>query len=257
MGFSADWLRLRESADHAARAPALLSAAAGAAGTAPVIVDLGAGTGSTCRAFNGHLPGDASWHLVDHDADLLQIAQLLEPKAQTHRLDMGDLAHVPFGGANLVTASALLDLVAEDWLDELVAHLAQHTLPFYAALSYDGVMRWDVEHRDDAAVTEAFNSHQRRNKGLGAALGPQAVARATSSLSAQGYAVHCAASPWRLDAGHAELQEQLFTGIAEAAQEAGFDRAQDWLSARLEQIPEAGCLVGHIDLLALPKTQAG
>ena len=45
MGFSADWLALREPADHAARDGDLLAAAAQVAGA--VIVDLGCGTGST------------------------------------------------------------------------------------------------------------------------------------------------------------------------------------------------------------------
>jgi trans-aconitate methyltransferase len=70
MGFSAEWLALREPADHAARDAGLLMAAARAAGDSAVIVDLGCGTGSTRRAFGELLP-HADWRMVDGDADLL------------------------------------------------------------------------------------------------------------------------------------------------------------------------------------------
>lgn len=53
MGFAPQWLALREPADRAARDTALLARAAHLAGPAPVIVDLGAGTGASVRALGG------------------------------------------------------------------------------------------------------------------------------------------------------------------------------------------------------------
>ena len=47
MAFSAEWLALREPADRAARDAGLLRRAAAAAGPAPVIMDLGCGSGAT------------------------------------------------------------------------------------------------------------------------------------------------------------------------------------------------------------------
>ena len=41
------------------------------------------------------------------------------------------------GPVNLVTASALLDLVSAEWLERLVNEVAARRLPFYAALNYD------------------------------------------------------------------------------------------------------------------------
>jgi hypothetical protein len=57
--FPQTWLDLREPADHAARDNCSAgSCSAKAAGENPVIVDLGCGTGSTIRAFDGHFdPG--------------------------------------------------------------------------------------------------------------------------------------------------------------------------------------------------------
>ena len=42
------------------------------------------------------------------------------------------------GPVDLITTSALLDLVSEDWLERLVVEAAARRLPVYAALSYDG-----------------------------------------------------------------------------------------------------------------------
>ena len=51
--FPISWLDLREGADHAARDPGLLAAAAAIVDAAddPLVVDLGCGTGSTLRAL--------------------------------------------------------------------------------------------------------------------------------------------------------------------------------------------------------------
>ena len=42
------------------------------------------------------------------------------------------------GPADLLTTSALLDLVSDDWLNRLAVEAAARRLPVYAALSYDG-----------------------------------------------------------------------------------------------------------------------
>lgn len=252
MGFSADWLALREPADRAARCPRLLAAAARlAAGTqTPVITDLGAGTGSTARALAA---GPAArWRMVDHDPALLRLAVAGWPEAEAHRLDLAQIEALPLKGATLVTASALLDLVSRDWLDGLVARLAALGLPFYAALSYDGVMRWQPEHPADAAIRDAFNRDQRRDKGFGPALGPEAAEVAAVLLRARGYRVELAPSPWRLGPAEAALQGELVDGIAAAAASAGAAGAAEWVSARRRALRAGGCEIGHLDLLALP-----
>ena len=252
MGFSADWLNLREPADHAARDGALLDAAARAAGPAPVIVDLGCGTGSSRRAMAGRLPEAARWRMVDADPALLDLAGRHEATT-THRIDLRRIEDLPLEGATLVTASALIDLTSADWLDGLIARLAALRLPFYAALSYDGEIRFQPPHHDDAAVTAAFNRHQRGDKGFGRALGPDATDHASATLRAAGYRVETAASPWRLGPDQAPLQHALLTGIAEAAAEAGAEcDVAGWVAARGDPASRSACVVGHRDLLALP-----
>lgn len=253
MGFSADWLALREPADLAARDADLLrrAAALARAGSAapPVIVDLGCGTGTTRRAFGATLE-DAVWRVVDADANLLALA-----RGEAHQTDLNRIDDLPLQGAGLVTASALLDLVSIDWLDRLIARLKDMRLPFYAALTYDGEMDWTKRHAGDAAVTRAFNQHQRGDKGFGPALGPQAAEAAAARLRAAGFRVTEAASPWRLGPDRAELQRELLAGIAAAAAEAGAEGCDDWLRARLASLQEGVCRIGHRDLLALPPGQ--
>lgn len=253
MGFSADWLALRDPADRAARDDALARRAARAAGPAPLVVDLGCGTGATWRALAPHLPGTARWRLVDNDPALLSLASAAAgDRAETLQADLSDLAALPLGDATLVTASALLDLVSEDWLVALVRRLR---VPFYAALSYDGRMDWTPGDPRDGAVTAAFNRHQRGDKGLGPALGPDAADRAAAILRAAGFTVHLADSPWRLGPDMAALQRDLTRGIAQAASEAGEAQADAWGRHRDAHAATTTCLIGHIDLLALPPTQ--
>ncbi|MDM7457984.1 MAG: class I SAM-dependent methyltransferase [Paracoccus sp. (in: a-proteobacteria)] len=267
MAFSAQWLALREPADLAARDPGLLAAAARIAGPDPVILDLGCGTGSTLRAISPCLPDHARWHLVDIDPALLALAADAAPgRSTTYQLDLRDLDSLPLKEVTLVTASALLDLLPASWITAFAARLARAGLPFYAALSYDGDMSWQPDLPDDAAVTRAFNAHQRRDKGLGPALGPDAALTATRVLEQAGLAVRTAPSPWRIRADQNMLHAELVAGIARAAAEQ--DRRSDeiegtcghgahWISAWARdraRLPETGlCTIGHQDLLAVPR----
>ena len=252
MGFSADWLALREPADHAARDAGLMDHAAALAGARPVVVDLGAGTGSTRRAFAGRLSEGAVWRMVEGDAALLAHCE-----GERHLMDLRDLAALPLEGATLVTASALLDLVSEEWLAGLVTVLAARRLPFHAALSYDGLMAWEPVDAGDAGVTAAFNRHQRGDKGFGPALGPDATARAAALFRAAGYGVRLAESPWRIGADQAALGAALLDGIGGAAAEAGLaaDEAARWVAARRAALDQGEMVVGHLDLLAVPDEQ--
>jgi SAM-dependent methyltransferase len=254
VSFSAEWLALRDPADAAARDPVLLAAAAAAArrtagGAAPVLVDLGCGTGATAQAFRPHLP-QARWRLVDADADLLALA-VAATGGEGHCRDLGDVAGLPLGGAHLVTASALLDLMPRDWVARLAAQLAADGIGFYAALSYDGAMEWTPAHPSDDVVVAAFNAHQRGDKGLGPALGPAAAEVTAEILTAAGFVVRLAPSPWQLGPDAATLQAELARGIAAAAGEAGCTDAGFWLAARTTG-PPGRCRIGHLDLLALP-----
>src|SRR5512139_3146162 len=126
-GFSADWLALRERHDMRARNPVVLDAVAAAfAGKVPLdIVDLACGTGSTLRAVAPKLSARQNWRLIDNDADLLARAAnttgLAGAAVQTFIVDLNRDPEQALGGkADLVTTSALLDLVSESWLDWLV-----------------------------------------------------------------------------------------------------------------------------------------
>ena len=256
MGFSAAWLELREPADHAARDNALLADAAIAAGENPVIVDLGCGTRSTIRAFEGRLARPAEWRLIDNDPELLAHAATAatgrDDSATTHRIDLRELDALPLHGAGLVTASALLDLCSHDWVKALADRLSRYKLPFYAALNYDGQMDWTPADPADAIVTRAFNTHQRGDKGFGPALGPDAADAIAKIFTAAGYSVLQAESPWRLGSSEAALQRELVTGIADAAHQAGAAEALGWGALRSGNVDSAACRIGHRDLLALP-----
>lgn len=250
MSFDAAWLDLREPADRAARDRRLLGAAAAylADAPAPLAVDLGSGAGALPRAFAALAP-DARWRLIDRDAGLLAVATARLPGAEAVAADLADAPGLPLAGARLVTASALLDLASAPWIAALAARLAAEGAAFYASLTYDGRIGWPDAGPLDARVCRAFNRHQRRDKGLGGpALGPAAGAAAASAFRAAGFAVRLAPSPWRLGRREASLQAALVAGVATAAAEEGVTAGR-WCQARRAA---RGCVVGHVDLLALP-----
>lgn len=254
VGFSADWLTLREPADQAARDDALLQHALELVGANPVLMDLGCGTGSTVRTMAPALPGTATWRLVDNDPLLLERALESAGEGSTgHLLDIDQLASLPLEGVTLVTASALLDLVTEEWLGRLSQVLK---VPFYAALSYNGEMCWDPVDPRDQAVTEAFNRHQRQDKGLGPALGPTSVVKTIEVFEAAGFIVLHGDSPWQLAPESSALQQALVAGIAQAASEAAGEpdemTAQAWGETRVAQATQTQCVIGHGDLLIIP-----
>ncbi len=246
-GFSADWLALRVDADDRARDAGLKRAFLDALPDGPRLLDLGSGTGSTARALSA---AQARWTLVDNDPALLAVAARAVPGARVVEADLAaDLDAILAHDADAITASALFDLVSEDWIARFARGARGRIV--YAALSYDGTERWMPDHPADEAVARAFGAHQRRDKGFGPAAGARGAAMLAKALEAEGYAVQLAPSPWRLERGRdGALMDRLAEGIAEAAVEAGCgaDTTQGWLAARRRA---DGCVTGHIDLLAI------
>ena len=144
-GFSAEWLALREPHDLRARNANVLDAVVkSVAGNNSIrIVDLACGTGSTLRALAPHLSAAQNWRLADNDLSLLARASAMTRPTgvmlTTIPLDLNrDLEAALDGPIDLVTTSALLDLVSHAWLERLTVEIAARSIPIYAALSYDG-----------------------------------------------------------------------------------------------------------------------
>ena len=271
--FDADWLALREPADRRARDPRLperLREAWRRRGWARV-VDLGSGTGANLRYLAPRLPAGQRWTLLDHDPRHVDGLRRVEvpPGVETVTAVCGDLAADGSGvvdEADLVTASALLDLVSEPWLVGLVRRCADAAAGAYFALTWDGEVRWMTESAggwrvdrdpDDGLVRSAFDRHQRGDKGFGPALGPTAAPRAARLFQAAGYRTWLVASPWRLDAAAGRLADRLVEGWAEAAaalRPETAERVGAWAARRRAAVARGSfqVTVGHRDLLALP-----
>ena len=266
--FTHDWLALREPVDHRSRAADLVTPLAEWWAPRPRhrVLDLGSGTGSNLRYLAPRLPGEQVWTLVDRDTALLERANhtavavrgaagVAGVECVVGELDREGLGLVP--GADLVTASALLDLVTSEWLERLVAACQAAGSAALLALTWDGTMTWDDPDPDDALVAEAVRSHQLRDKGMGPALGPAAGPAAEHAFRAAGYDTRLRPSPWRLGAADASLARALIDGWAAAASEQRPDDApliQSWAERRRATTASTpGLEVGHVDLLALPR----
>lgn len=264
-GFSADWLALREPADHAAINNQVRTACVRAfAGRDRVrIVEFGCGTGSNLRSLAPAIGIRQHWTLVDHDPALLEIArsradevagdvEIICRPADLAREGLGSLV----AGADLVTASALFDLFSADAISKLAAAVAASRSVFYTVLTYDGLAAFLPEHPADGAMREAFNRHQRTDKGFGPAAGPDATDILAAAFQQHGYVVQRGKSPWVLDGNWRALRHELEHGWAAAVRETGVMPAatiDGWLAHRRTASP-AVTIIGHEDLLALPPT---
>jgi hypothetical protein len=264
MSFSAGWLELREPFDRSARDVAVIDAAVAALVGRPsvTVVDLACGTGSTFRAISSRLQARQNWRLADNDLSLLARTPQSSPQISvtTTPIDLNrDLEAALDGPVDLVTTSALLDLVSEEWLERLVVETAARRLPLYAALSYDGVIEMTPADAADGAIVTAVNAHQRTDKGFGAALGPDAAAQAIERYRRLDYTVVQGRSDWLLQPLHREMQLEVLSGWAAAAREMGqmsLSEVTAWLTRRRDLVTagRSSMRVGHIDFFARPIT---
>lgn len=271
--FDADWLTLREPADRRARAGKLterLGEAWRRQGWTRV-VDLGSGTGANLRYLAPRLPAGQRWTLVDHDPRHLDRLRRLDAPAEVDAVavvsrDLAADGLAVVEDADLVTGSALLDLVSESWIAELVDRCVDTACGAYFALTYDGGVRWMTgsaagwrgdDDPDDGFVSSLVNRHQRIDKGFGPALGPTAAVSAARLFHEAGYRIWLASSAWRLEAGDRRLADRLVEGWAEAAADLRPEhqaRVEAWALRRWDALARGSfrVTVGHRDLLALP-----
>lgn len=264
-GFSPEWLALREGADHRAINHTVrrhLLAHLADEGNVH-IADLGCGTGSNFRSLAPEIDARQLWLLVDNDDQLLQLAatmtadiaaaRQIEVRAHPTDLATGDISEIA-AHSDLITSSALFDLVAPATIEKMVNSITDAGIAFYTTLTYDGIASWLPDHPLNATMREVFNQHQRSDKGFGAAAGPDATNVLAKAFAARGYNVLRGKSPWVLDQSLTTLRHETDRGWAKAVSETGALTSSDtdaWLQSRQD---DAGAvtIVSHEDLLALP-----
>ena len=262
-GFSAEWLELREPYDLRARNAAVLDAVFDLLAGKPSVsfVDLACGTGSTLRALGPRISAHQTWRLVDNDLSLLaRVSPSFAPGISVTAVPVDldrDLESAFDTAADLITISALLDLVSGDWLNRLAIAAAARRWPVYAALSYDGRAELSPADPTDRRIVDAVNRHQRTDKGFGPALGTSAAQAAIEAFRRVGFAVAQGLADWEFGPAGREIQTAVLSGWAGAAREIG-DPPQreivDWLERRRGLIAagRSSLRVGHVDLLACP-----
>ena len=203
------------------------------------------------------------WVLLDQDEHLLALAgerlQHLDVPLETHacHLNAKRLAGQIPDGTRLITASALIDLMSEDWLEAVAVAAARHNAGVFIALSYAGDVELLPADQDDDWIRETVNEHQHNDKGTGAALGPSATNYLKQQLELRDYQVSVAPSPWRLTPAQSALQRALLEGWRDAVMQQSpseRQRAERWFGLRLKQADEQSLSirVEHEDLFARP-----
>jgi len=246
------------------------------------LTDLGSGTGSNLRALAPQLSSMQHWTLIDYDIALLHTARAtllawadseintsilgitVDPSTQIKPLSIikqnktiiiefkcvdlyKDYQVILDEPADIITAAAFFDLVAESWLKEFCTHLSK---PLYTVLTYDGTEKWSPPNIIDIDILKAFHQHQIIDKGFGPAIGPAAIVHMQSILRDHHFNTVCAASPWTMDHHDGDLIEQLAIGTARAVREIGTiprHIVEQWERSRRHA---NNCEIGHMDLFA-------
>jgi hypothetical protein len=207
------------------------------------------------------LPALQSWKLVDNNLGHLTSASAAShPRATvtTAAVDLArDLEAALDGAVDLVTTSALLDLVSERWLERLAIEIASRRLSLYAALTYDGRIALEPTDPDDAAIAAAVGTHQRRDQGFGPALAHAAAGRAITWFRTVGYSVVHGFADWAIAPKDEAMQHAIFESWAGAAREVGLSSNAEiaaWLKRRCDAVAKgtSSIRVGHVDIFAEP-----
>lgn len=281
--FAISWLDARESADVRARDVGIVELIGQFRNGLESInvVDLGAGTGALFRYLAPKLGGQQTWRFIDN-SDVLrqQIPSRLTAWVAETKLSIKIGKNLwcvgndsekycvfyeqkDFGKGfdefrvkpqpHLITASALLDLVSGSWIEELTAFCLRMGASFYGCLTYDGKIEWSPSHPGDTKLLQLLNQDQKRDKGLGPALGPDSLPFVTQSLASRGFSIELASTPWVLGPDDVELQYALLSQWTKLFENAAVWRPQEfynWKKFRLETMVDSGsCLeIGHYDI---------
>jgi hypothetical protein len=161
---------------------------------------------------------------------------------------------LPLDAVDAVVCSALLDLTSKAWMARLFADLH---VPFYAGMTVNGHDVWTPRHSADRVVRTAFRRDQRRDKGLGPALGNHASETARRLLADLGFQTRMATSDWRIPSSARAVTRRFaqMTGLsARQSMPAQTRKIREWTSARLKQAVKArlSIRIGHYDILGFP-----
>ena len=158
-----------------------------------------------------------------------------------------------------MTASALLDLVSAEWLTEFAELCVDRKMPVLLALSVNGVIDFRPKDPQDDEIIELFTLDQKRDKGLGPALGMAAPLFAHAVFEAAGANLQIIASPWQLGGEETPLAGRFLQDMARAsaahADEERKRTIEEWRDRRISQLENGSLsiIVGHEDLLVLPQ----
>jgi SAM-dependent methyltransferase len=251
----------------------------------PLLLDLGAGTGSLFRFMAPIIGRSQNWIFADADASLLCLALdrtaewaerngfgvasrrglgkmslLLRTSTGDWQIEtlITDLSRVPHGlpldTVDAVVCSALLDLVSRGWMARLFTALR---VPFYAGLTVNGHDAWRPQHSGDSAVRIAFRRDQQRDKGLGLALGNNAGETALQLLRDLGFHTRMTTSDWRIPGSARAVTSRFAQMTASSARQSMPAQARkigEWTNDRLKQAAKArlSIRIGHCDILGIP-----
>lgn len=250
------WLEEREIADVRSRNLELAKAFAMVVKSTDQVFDLGCGTMSNFRYLDPLLSMNQNWIGVDHDPGMLRRSEPLVPRTRVQLREMNlatGVRTLPQGPGFAFTASAFLDLVSKEWIDQFAAHCKDS--PILIAMSTAGQPEWSPIHELDEPIRLRIKSHQNSDHGFGPSLGADAACYLVDQLRHYGCRVVVRETNWILDSRDGTLLSMMIDGIERRVQSVQDPvDAQVWADRRRLELlkAELRLTVRHLDLLSIP-----
>lgn len=236
--FATDWLEERYRFDVAARNPQVEAACLQYLSTcSPInIIDIGTGTGANFIYLAEKFPQSQRWVLVELNPDLLKRARTrltawatangyhIKPgKSSLHFkkdqqqiqvdflkgsfLDLPRL--LPLKDYDLVTASAVFDLLSKDMIQNLAQTFHENRLALLATLNYESMSYLPIDPADEQWIG-LYEAHMQRQQEFGQALGPNCSAYLESCFARlSGEQLLRAPSRWQIEPADTEMHRHL------------------------------------------------
>ncbi|KAA3624504.1 MAG: hypothetical protein DWQ02_22980 [Bacteroidetes bacterium] len=209
------------------------------------ILDLGSGSGSSFLYLSQKLPQNQNWTFVElnpllAEASLNRISKFAAIKGwkvekqpntlviETHKkcMKIEVLNHsflkleekVDLEKFNLATAAAVLDLLTESMLYELLELLTGNDIPLLATINYEG-MKFNPSEPGDEVYIDLYGRHMQREQPFGRTLGPDCLKSILAYSKTRNHKIISGESNWQVGVKDQKMHTFLLDYMAGAIPE--------------------------------------
>jgi len=204
------------------------------------IIDLGCGTGSNFRYLNPKILKKQSWKMIDisnlslsYLKKNIRFSQKIQNITFKNEDIIKNLEKINFKDFDIVTGSALLDIMPKEWFVEF-SKINKSTKIIYFSINYDGNFKFYPKHKDDDKIVKLFNKDQMSDKGIGKkAVGPKCT-QIINKLFQRTHKTYVFNSDWVIEKN--KIMQNMFISFCEEIISKNNKNYELWLNFRKNKI---------------------